>query len=126
MLFLSLQQELQNSILDLSRQLSEAADEKATLVSVQRQRDAELARAREQEAAAKEEAAENARQLASANTRLKACCCLLFWTSTTATSTLPIFLPCPCVSVHGIRAQNSTACAWAVSTAVSAPTKASL
>ncbi len=38
-------QELQNSILDLSRRLQEAAEERATLTAVARQREAEVARA---------------------------------------------------------------------------------
>lgn len=68
---LLLDQELQNSILDLNRQLMEAAEAKATLVAVLRQREAEVARAHAEEAAAKEEAAEKGRQLASTNTELK-------------------------------------------------------
>lgn len=69
--FLSTTQELQNSILDLSRRLQEAADERATMTAVARQREAEVARAQAEAAAAAEEAAEKARQLAAATTQLK-------------------------------------------------------
>jgi len=64
-------QELQNSILDQTRQLQEAADDRATLQNVHRQLRAELARAQDEAAAAKEEAAQKGRELASVTTLLK-------------------------------------------------------
>lgn len=67
----SLVQELQNSILDQIRRLQEATDEKATLAAVQRQVRAEVARAQDQAAAAREEAARKGRELASTATALK-------------------------------------------------------
>ncbi|BDA42075.1 probable microtubule-associated protein [Coccomyxa sp. Obi] len=64
--------ELQNSILDLSRRLKEAADERATMTAVARQREAEVARCQAEAAAAAEAAAERSRQLAVTTTELKA------------------------------------------------------
>ena len=65
------EQELQNSILDLTRRLQEAADNRTMLLIVQRQLKAEVARAQGVAAAAKEEAACKGRELASAQTLLK-------------------------------------------------------
>ena len=64
-------QELQNSILHQTRRLQEAADDRSTQQTVQRQLRAELARAQGDAAAAKEEAAQKGRQLASLATVLK-------------------------------------------------------
>ena len=64
-------QELQNSILDLTRRLQEAADNRTTLLTVQRQLNAEVARAQGVAAAAKDEAACKGRELASTQTLLK-------------------------------------------------------
>ena len=64
-------QELQNSILDQTRRLQEAADDRATHQTVQRQLRAELARAQGDAAAAQEEAARKGRELASLATTLK-------------------------------------------------------
>ena len=64
-------QELQNSILDLTRRLREAADKRATMTAVARQREAEVARCQAEAAAAAEAAAERARQLAVTTTQLK-------------------------------------------------------
>lgn len=64
-------QELQNSILDLGRRLAEAAEERATLLAVARQREAEVARTQQEAADAAEGAAEKARQLAATATQLK-------------------------------------------------------
>ncbi|CAL5219051.1 g811 [Coccomyxa viridis] len=63
--------ELQNSILDQTRRLQEAADDKATQQIVQRQLRAELARAQDVTAAAEEEAAQKGRELACMATALK-------------------------------------------------------
>ena len=65
-------QELQNSILDLKRLLQEAADDKATLQTMQHQLHAEVARAQGEAAAKQEEAAQKGRELASTCTLLKA------------------------------------------------------
>ena len=65
------EQELQNAIGELRRQLGEAAEEKGTLTTVARQREAEVARAHAAEAAAAEEAAETGRQLAATCVQLK-------------------------------------------------------
>ena len=65
-------QELQNSILDLKRLLQEAADDRATLQTVQQQLRAEVARAQGEAAAKQEEAAQKGRELASTCTVLKA------------------------------------------------------
>ena len=64
-------QELQNSILDQTRRLQEAADDKATHQTVQRQMRAELARAQGDAAATREEAAQKGREVASLSTVLK-------------------------------------------------------
>ena len=64
-------QELQNSNLDQARRLQEAADDKATQQTVQRQLRAKLARAQDVTAAAEEEAAQKGRELASMATALK-------------------------------------------------------
>lgn len=64
-------QELQNSILHQTRRLQEAADDKSTQQTVQRQLRAELARAQGDATAAKEEAAQRGRELASLATLLK-------------------------------------------------------
>lgn len=64
--------ELQNSILDLKRQLEEAAEDQATLLAVQRQNKADLARAAARVEEAEQVAAMTGRQLAGANTDLKA------------------------------------------------------
>ena len=64
-------QELQNSILDSTRRLQDAADNRTTLLTVQRQLKAEVARAQCDAATAKEEAACKGRELASTQTLLK-------------------------------------------------------
>ncbi|KAK9846430.1 hypothetical protein WJX81_003622 [Elliptochloris bilobata] len=63
---------LGNSLADLRRQLGEAGEERATLLAVQRQAAADLARAQIAEEAAREEAAATGRALAQASTQLKA------------------------------------------------------
>ena len=64
-------QELGNSLADLRRQLGAAGEERATLLAVQRQTAADLARAQSDADAARGEAAGSGRALAQANTQLK-------------------------------------------------------
>lgn len=67
-------QELGNSLADLRRQLGEAADERATMLAMQRQSAADLARAAADADAARAEADATGRALAKATTQLKVAC----------------------------------------------------
>ena len=64
-------QELGNSLADLRRQLSEASEERATLLTVQRQTAADMGRAQSEADAACADAAASGRALAQASTQLK-------------------------------------------------------
>lgn len=67
-------QELENYILDLRRQLQEAASERATLLSVQRQNRSDIAMLTEERDAAKAEANRTARELTLCTAQLKVRC----------------------------------------------------
>ena len=67
-------QELGNSLADLRRQLGEAADERATMQTVQRQSAADLARATADADAARAQGDATGRALAKATTQLKVAC----------------------------------------------------
>ena len=64
-------QDLENYILDLRRQLQEAADDRATLVGVQRQTKSDLSKTTEDLEEARRTIAQKDRELAAASTQLK-------------------------------------------------------